>query len=77
VAYSLKARIVESEEPAVARQLARKQQQKNGVSCAVRADGCVRNNGIRNAIAKQQLHYSRGTVFSVRSVPGLYNELVR
>jgi hypothetical protein len=71
VAYSFRARIVESQQPAVAKQ------QRNGVFCAVRADGCARNSGISHAIAKQKLHNNRGTVFSVRSMPRLCNELRR
>jgi hypothetical protein len=45
--------------------MAHKQQQKNGVFCAVRADGYARNNRIYHTIAKQQLcsYYNRGTVF--------------
>jgi hypothetical protein len=35
---------------------AHKQQQRNGVFCAVRADGRARNIRIRHSIAKQQLH---------------------
>jgi hypothetical protein len=33
------------------------------------ADGCARNNGIRHAVAKQQLHCNRGMVFSMLSMP--------
>jgi hypothetical protein len=53
---------------------ARKQQQRNGIFCAVRADNCARNNGIRHAIAKQQLHRKIGTVFSTRSVTRCYKQ---
>jgi hypothetical protein len=53
---------------------ARKQQQRNDVFCAVRADVCARSNGIRHAIAKQLLHYKRGTVFSARSLQRCYEQ---
>jgi hypothetical protein len=44
VAYSLKERTVESQQPAISRQ--RPINSRNGVFCVVRADGCARNNGI-------------------------------
>jgi hypothetical protein len=47
VAYSLKARIVDSQQPSSTIQ------QRNCVFCAVRADGCARNNGIRDAIVSK------------------------
>jgi hypothetical protein len=50
--------------------MARKQD-KNGVFCTVRADGCARNNCIFHATVKQQFH-NRVTVFSTRSVPRCY-----
>jgi hypothetical protein len=61
VACSLKARIVESQQSTVT-----KQQQRNGVFCAFYADGCIRNDGIRHMIAKQQLHCNRGRVLSAQ-----------
>jgi hypothetical protein len=61
VAYYLKARHVES-------------QQRNGVFCAVRGDGCARNNWIRHSTAKQQLHCNRGPVFSARSMSKCYKQ---
>jgi hypothetical protein len=72
VTYSQKTRIVKSQKSAVTRQ--RPVNNSNGVFCAVRADGCVRNNGIRHAITKQQLHINRGEVFSTRSVPICYKQ---
>jgi hypothetical protein len=57
---------------AVAKVMVRMKQQRNGVFCAVCADDCAPNNGIRHATAKQQLDCYRGTVFSARSVPRCY-----
>jgi hypothetical protein len=54
--------------------MVRKQQQGDRVLRVVRADGCERNNGIRHATAKQQLHCKRGTVFSTWSVPRCYKQ---
>jgi hypothetical protein len=51
-----------------------KQQERNGVFCLIRADGCARNNGIRLAIVKQQFHCNRGTVFYIRSVTKCYKQ---
>lgn len=70
VAHSVKARIMESQQLAVTRQ---RPQQRNGVSCTVRADSCTCNSGIRHAITKQQLHCNGGTISSMWSVPGIYN----
>jgi hypothetical protein len=47
----------------------------NGVFCAVRADGCVRNNGVCHATTKQQLHCDGGTVFSTPSVARCYKRV--
>jgi hypothetical protein len=63
VAYSLKTRIVESQQTAVTRQRSVKLQ-KDGFFSAVRADSCARNNGIRHAIAKQQ---KNGVFYVVRA----------
>jgi hypothetical protein len=49
-----------------------KQQQRNGVFCAVCANGFTHNIGIHNDTAKQQLHCNRETVFSVWSVLRCY-----
>jgi hypothetical protein len=68
VAYLVKARILGSQEPA-------SKQQRNGVFCAVHADGYSCNKGICQVIAKQEFQCNRGTVSSMRSVPGLYNKL--
>jgi hypothetical protein len=51
-----------------------KQQQRNSVFCAVRADGCTHNNKVCHAIAKQQLHCNRRMVFSTQSVPKCYKQ---
>jgi hypothetical protein len=69
VAYSLKARIVEPQQRAVTSQRSVNNKQKNGVFCAIRADGCAGNSGIRHANAKQQLHFKRGRVFFTRFLP--------
>jgi hypothetical protein len=71
VAHSLKARIVESQQPTVTRQ---RPINNSSDFCAVRADGCVRNNRIRHATAKQQLHCNRGMVCSMRSVSRCYKQ---
>jgi hypothetical protein len=51
-----------------------KQQQRNGVFCAVRADACTHNNRICHDITKRQLHCNRGIVFSMQSVPRCYKQ---
>jgi hypothetical protein len=65
VAYSLKARTMESTTASRYWAAARKQQ-RNGILCVVRADGCARNNGKSHAISKQQFRCNRGTVFFLR-----------
>jgi hypothetical protein len=40
-----------------------RKQLRNGVSCSVRADGCLSSNGIRYAIDKQQFHCNREQCF--------------
>jgi hypothetical protein len=42
-----------------------RKQQRNDDFCAVHADVGARNNGMRHAIAKQQLNFKRGTMLSV------------
>jgi hypothetical protein len=74
VAYSLKARTVESQQPAVTRQRPVSKNRGMFFFCTIRADGCAYNNGIRHAIAKQKLYINRGTVFSTRSVPKCYKQ---
>jgi hypothetical protein len=54
--------------------MARKDQQRNGVFCAVRDDGYACSNVIRHATAKQQLHCTRGMMFSTRAVPRWYKQ---
>jgi hypothetical protein len=43
--------------------MARKQQQRNNVLCAVRAYGCARSSGICHATAKQKFRCNRNGVF--------------
>jgi hypothetical protein len=45
---------------------ASEQRQRKGVFCEVTADGCARSNGVGHDTAKQQLHCSRGMVFSTK-----------
>jgi hypothetical protein len=56
VEYSLKARIVVTTAGRY-QAAAHKQQQRNGVFCAVRADGGARRNEIRHAIATGTMFY--------------------
>jgi hypothetical protein len=72
VVCSLKARTVETQQPAVSRQ--RPVSNREIVSCAVRADEYECNNGIHRAFAKQQFHCNSGTVFATRSMTKCYKQ---
>lgn len=71
--YSLNARIVGSQQLAVTRQWP-VNDNRNGILCAVRADGRDRNSGISNVIAQQQLHCNRGAVFSPLPIPKCHKQ---
>jgi hypothetical protein len=70
VAYSLKARTVESQQLAVTRQ--RPINNNRGMAFSAQSVAC--NSGIHHAIAKQQLHCNRRMVFSTWSVPRCYKQ---
>jgi hypothetical protein len=64
--YSLKVKIAESQQPVVTRQRPVNNEEWRFLRSTCR--WLTRNNRIRHAIAKQQLHGNRGTMFSKRSV---------
>jgi hypothetical protein len=70
VAHSLKARILESQQPAVTRQWPI----NRGMAFSVYANGWACNSGIHHAITRPKLHCNRGSVFCTICA-GLYNEL--
>jgi hypothetical protein len=75
VAYSLKARIVEPQQPAVTRQ--QPINNNRGMVFSAQSMPMVVNTAMEYImpLLSKQLHCNRGMVFSVQSVPGLYNEL--